>query len=103
MRLVHATTLPIYTHSDTIPVMYTVTHTNTMQTFAPFDAVDYLDSDEMIAEYLTAALEEENPAVFLVALADVARARGMNAIAQRAGISREHLSNALAPGAKHEL
>ncbi len=71
-----------------------------METFAPFDAVDYLDSEEMIAEYLTAALEEENPAVFLVALADVARARGMNAIAQRAGISREHLSNALAPGAK---
>jgi late competence protein required for DNA uptake (superfamily II DNA/RNA helicase) len=44
---------------------------------AEFDAVNYLDSEEMIAEYLTAALEDENPDVFLTAVADVARARGM--------------------------
>ncbi len=31
---------------------------------------------ETIAEYLTAALEDPNPDVFLAALADVAKARG---------------------------
>ncbi len=43
--------------------------------FGKFDATEYLDSDEVIAEYLTAALEDENPAVFLAAQADVAKAR----------------------------
>ena len=38
-------------------------------------AADYLDDEETIAEYLTAALEDSNPDVFLVAVRDVARAR----------------------------
>jgi probable addiction module antidote protein len=71
-----------------------------MKTFTKFDAVDYLDSEEMIAEYLTAALEDENPDVFLAAIADVAKARGMSAIAQSTGLGRESLYKALAPGAK---
>jgi DNA-binding phage protein len=40
-------------------------------TYAPFDAADYLDNDEVIAEYLTAAIEDPNPDVFLAALGDV--------------------------------
>jgi DNA-binding phage protein len=32
-----------------------------MGAFLKFDASDYLDSEETIAEYLTAALEDENP------------------------------------------
>ncbi len=71
-----------------------------MENFTKFDAVDYLDSEEMIAEYLTAALEDENPDVFLAAIADVAKARGMSAIAQSTGLGRESLYKALAPGAK---
>lgn len=71
-----------------------------MEKFIKFDAADYLDSEEMIAEYLTAALEDENPDVFLAALADVAKARGMSAIAQSTGLGRESLYKALAPGAK---
>lgn len=71
-----------------------------MTTFAKFDAADYLDSEEAIAEYLTAALEDPDPDVFLTALADVARVRGMSAIAQSAGVGRESLYKALAPGAK---
>ncbi len=71
-----------------------------MEQFAKFDAADYLDSEEMIAEYLTAALEDENPDVFLAAIADVAKARGMSAIAQSTGLGRESLYKALAPGAK---
>lgn len=71
-----------------------------MENFAKFDAADYLDSEEMIAEYLTAALEDENPDVFLAAIADVAKARGMSAIAQSSGLGRESLYKALSPGAK---
>lgn len=65
-----------------------------------FDAADYLDSDETIAEYLTAALEDDNPDVFLAAISDVAKARGMSAIAKSTGLGRESLYKALAPGAK---
>jgi len=67
---------------------------------APFDAADYLDDEEIIAEYLTAALEDPNPDLFLVAVRDVARARGMAQLARDTGLGRESLYKALAPGAK---
>ncbi len=68
-------------------------------THAPFDAAAYLDSDEVIAEYLTAAAEDPNPEVFLAALGDVAKARGMAQIAKDAGLGRESLYKALSAGA----
>ncbi len=43
--------------------------------FAPFDAADYLDDEETIAEYLAAASENPNPEVLRVAEQAVARAR----------------------------
>lgn len=71
-----------------------------MTRFTPFDAADYLDSDEAIAAYLSAALEDDNPDLFLVAVKDVARARGMTQLAKDTGLGRESLYKALAPGAK---
>lgn len=71
-----------------------------MTKFTQFDAADYLDSDEAVAAYLTAALEDENPELFLTALKDVARARGMSQLAKDAGLGRESLYKALTPGAK---
>ena len=71
-----------------------------MSRIALFDAADYLDSEEVIAEYLNAALEDGNPDVFLRAVADVAKARGMAKLAKDAGLGRESLYKALAPGAK---
>jgi probable addiction module antidote protein len=71
-----------------------------MTKFTPFDAADYLDNDEAIAAYLTAALEDEDPNIFLVAVKDVARARGMTQLAKDTGLGRESLYKALAPGAK---
>ena len=65
-----------------------------------FDASAYLDSEEVIAEYLTAALEDEDPNVFLTAVGNVAKARGMTQIAQATGLGRESLYKALTPGAK---
>ena len=47
------------------------------------------------AEYLTAAAEDEAPAVFLQALRKVAEAQGMAAVAKRAGIPRESLYRVL--------
>jgi probable addiction module antidote protein len=68
-------------------------------TYAPFDAADYLDSDTVIAEYLTAAAEDSNFEVFLLALGNVAKAKGMARIAKEAGLGRESLYKALAAGA----
>lgn len=65
-----------------------------------FDASAYLEDDEVVAEYLTAALEDPNPDVFLAAVGNVAKARGMSAIAERSGLGRESLYKALTPGAK---
>jgi probable addiction module antidote protein len=65
-----------------------------------FDPARYLDNEEIIAEYLNAALEDENPDSLLVALGDIAKARGMTKIAKDAGLGRESLYKALSSGAK---
>jgi len=76
----------------------------TTTTYATFDAADYLDSEEAIAEFLAAAAEDPNPDVLLSAIGAVARARGMAKVAADAGLGRESLYKALAPGAhpRHE-
>jgi len=51
-----------------------------MKKLAPFDTAEYLDSEETIAEYLAAALEDSDPEIFLLAMGTVARARGMNSL-----------------------
>jgi probable addiction module antidote protein len=66
----------------------------------PFDAVKYLHDDAAIAEYMDAVLEANEPALLLLALGDVARAKGMAQVAKDAGLGRESLYKALAPGAK---
>lgn len=66
----------------------------------PFDAARYLDDDEAIAEYMTAILEANDADLLLLALADVARAKGMAQVARDAGLGRESLYKALSPGAK---
>lgn len=71
-----------------------------MKGFERFDAARYLDSDEAIAEFLTAALEDDDPRVFVAALGVVAKARGMTQIAKDAGLGRESLYKALSPDSK---
>jgi probable addiction module antidote protein len=66
----------------------------------PFDPSAFLDDDEVVAEYLSATLEDPNPDVFLAAIGNVAKARGMSAIAESTGLGRESLYKALTPGAK---
>ena len=71
-----------------------------MARITEFDASAYLVDDDVVAEYLTAALEDPNPDVFLAAVGNVAKARGMSAIAESSGLGRESLYKALTPGAK---
>ncbi|CAD6527303.1 addiction module antidote protein [Paraburkholderia metrosideri] len=70
---------------------------------ARFDASHYLDSEEMIAEYLNAALEEGDADVLLAAIADIAKARGIAKVAADAGLGRESLYKTLAPGSKPRM
>jgi probable addiction module antidote protein len=68
--------------------------------YQPFDvAADYLVSEDRIAGYLSAAAEDEDPNVLLLALCDAAKARGMMEVAKAAGLNRESLYKALKPGA----
>jgi probable addiction module antidote protein len=65
-----------------------------------FDATEYLDSAEAIAEYLTAMIDGGDPAMLAAALGDIARARGMSEIAKASGLTREALYKALRPNAQ---
>lgn len=60
-----------------------------------YDVVEHLDSEEEIHLYLEAAFEDGDPAIIKNAIANVARARGMTDIAQKAGITRAGLYKAL--------
>jgi probable addiction module antidote protein len=73
----------------------TVTH--------PWDVTRHLDSDEAIAAYLDAVLQESDPALLAAALGDVARAKGMTQIARATGLGRESLYKALSPEGNPEL
>jgi probable addiction module antidote protein len=66
----------------------------------PFDAARYFNDDAAIAEYMTAILETNDLDLLLLALADVARAKGIAQVARDAGLNRESLYKALSPGAK---
>ena len=77
-----------------------MTKTHAALKLVAFDAAKYLNDDEAIAEYMTAVLEASDLDLLLLALGDVARARGMAQVAKDAGLGRESLYKALAPGAK---
>ena len=64
------------------------------------DVSEYLNNEEMIAEYLSAIMEEGDQNLLLSAIGDIAKARGMKAIAEQSGLGRESLYKAFAPGAK---
>lgn len=65
----------------------------------PFDITEVLDSDEAISEYLSQVLADNDSDELVRALGHVAKAKGMAAVAKEAGLGRESLYKALAPGA----
>lgn len=73
--------------------------------FSRYDVVDYLKTEEDIAGYLEACMEEagDDAAYIAAALGDIARARGMAQLAKDTGISREGLYKALSPDGNPSL
>ena len=65
-----------------------------------FDASEYLTDNETLAEYLNAVIETGDQTLLLSAIGDIAKATGMQKIAQSSGLGRESLYKALAPDAK---
>lgn len=65
-----------------------------------FDVAEFLEDEETIAEYLNMALDDPNPEMLLLAVKNIARARGMTQLAQDSGLGRESLYKALSEGAK---
>lgn len=68
-----------------------------------WDAAEYLDSEENMALYLEAALEEGDAALVATTLGDIARAKGMTEIARKTGLGRESLYKALSPEGNPEF
>jgi len=68
-----------------------------------FEIADYLDSKEMIAEYLNTVMEEGDDADIINAIGHIAKAIGMTKIAEETGLSRPSLYKALSEGAKHQF
>lgn len=68
-----------------------------------FEISDYLESNEMIAEYLNEVLENGNETDLVIAIGHVAKAIGMTKIAERTGMSRPSLYKALSDGAKPQF
>ena len=65
------------------------------ETYASWDTAEFLTDDDAIIAYLQAALAEDDPAFFVKAVGNVARAKGMTAIAQEAQLGRASLYKAL--------
>jgi probable addiction module antidote protein len=63
------------------------------------DIAEYLDSKEIVAEYLDLICQENDPALLLHAIGHVARSKGMAKIAESSGLGRESLYKALAENA----
>jgi probable addiction module antidote protein len=72
-------------------------------TVREYDPSRYLDSEEAIAEYLAACLEDFSLDAFLLALGDVAKARGMTQLAKETGLTRASLYKTLSPGNKPQF
>lgn len=68
-----------------------------------WDSAEYLKTDEDIAAYLDAVLEEDDPALVTHALGIIARAKGMSQISRETGLGRESLYKALSPEGNPEF
>lgn len=68
-----------------------------------FDVLDHLKTDEDMAGYLEACLEEGGPELFFIGLGDVIKAKGIAQIAKETGLSREGLYKTFIPGRRPQF
>ncbi|OAI19509.1 addiction module antitoxin [Methylomonas koyamae] len=75
------------------------------ETFSRYDTSDYLKTDEDMALYFDACIEDDpgDGSLIRAALRDIARARGMSQLAKDTGISREGLYRALSADGNPEF
>jgi len=71
-----------------------------MNNLTTFDVSRYLDSKEMIAEYLSQVLADGDTNELLLAMGNIAKAKGMSQIAKDTGLGRESLYKTFTPNAK---
>ena len=64
-----------------------------------YDATDYLDSEEVILEYIKAAKENGCPALLARAMSNASRARGILGLAKETGIERGEICKIFAAAA----
>ena len=70
-----------------------------------WDTVEHLKTDEDMAMYLAACMDEagDDAAFIAAALGDIARAKGMTQLAKETGVSREGLYKALSSDGNPEF
>ncbi|MBM9484779.1 putative addiction module antidote protein [Pseudomonas sp. ICBG1301] len=65
-----------------------------------YEASRFLDSPETISVYLAQSMKSQDPQILMKALAEVAKAQGVNKVAEAAGVNRESLYKTLKGGSK---
>ena len=68
-----------------------------------FEIADYLESKELISEYLNMVLQDGDNNDLIVAIGHVAKAVGMSKISEETGMSRTSLYKALSEGSKPQF
>jgi probable addiction module antidote protein len=74
-------------------------------TLKKWDVVEHLTTDEDMALYLEASMEEDpgDGSLIRAALGDIARAKGMSQLSRDTGLAREGLYKALSPEGNPEF
>ncbi len=65
-----------------------------------FDISQYLDNNEIIAEYLTQVIEEGDMDELFSAIGNIAKAKGISQISKDTGLGRESLYKTFKKGSK---
>jgi probable addiction module antidote protein len=68
-----------------------------------FDAAEYLDTPELVAEFLNEAFETNDPVYITKAVGVAARAKGMTSVSRESGLSRESLYRSLSGDSNPEF
>jgi probable addiction module antidote protein len=76
-----------------------------VEKFSRWDVVDHLKTDEDIAGYFDACIEEDpgDGSLIRAALNDICRAQGITKLAKETGMSRDGLYGALSPDGNPEF
>lgn len=69
----------------------------------PFDTANHLKTEAEMADFLSAAFEDEDPAYIAHAIGVVARAHGMSLLSKETGLTRETLYKSLSDGGNPTL